>query len=823
MSNAIVRRLLRSPGLALGVILSFALGIGANAVIFEVIDRLLLSPPAHVTDAGRVKRLMIERISPDTKRLETADALSFPDYVDFEKAHSFSAVAAVSNRTITVGHGLAARRYKAQLVSGSFFPLLGVKPELGRLFGLPDDRPGAPGVAVISYGTWQNDFGGDAHVVGRTVDFGHGPYVIIGVAPQGFTGINLARVDMWMPLRVANSQMWSGWQWLNNRNMNWLRVVGRLAPGASVQSADAEATLLHRRGRSEQIGAGQYDARAAVAATPLIAARGPLASPESKVTRWLAGISLLVLLIACANVANLLLARAVRQRRDMAIRVALGSSRARVIGHALTESLTLAGLGAVAALLLTHVGGRVLRNYLLPDIVWSEPHLIPHVIAFVVVIAVLAGLAAGVVPAIEASRVDLVSTIKTAATRNASGSASTARDALTILQVALSVVLLAGAGLFVRSFHRAHGVNLGFDPAGVLVVSPQFDHDTGSVDAARDAEFTRRALARLRTLPGVERVSVDLSTPFESDMIAKVEIPGRDSIPVLPSGPPVVHTISPGYFDLMHLRLIRGRTLTAQDNHAGAARVVVVNELMARTLWPGRDAIGQCLIIHDDDSTAAMRPPCATVVGVAADAALLSLSDPAPMQFYIPADAGIVTAPFQDILVRVRGDASASIPAVRKALSVMDPSVRYLAVDPLQAAVDLQTHSWQLGAATFSAFGLLALVVAGIGLYSVLAFAVAQRTFEIGIRAALGATPIRLMRMVAGEAARLIGLGAVIGLAVAVALAPRAQALLFQVSPYDPVTLVTVLAAVLLIAIIAAILPARRAALLDPVTALRSE
>lgn len=824
------RMVLRSPALTLGIVLSFALGIGANAVMFEVVDRLLLSPPAHVRDASSVKRVMINQMEPRTRTRETTDVMSFPDYVDFTQAHTFAAVAAISNRKLTVGHGVTARRYDADLVTGEFFSLLGVTPEVGRLFGPADDKPGAPGIVVISHAIWQNEFGGDPHVVGRTIDFGHGPYVITGVAPQGFTGMDLAGVDMWLPLRVANSQIWSSWHWVDNRDMNWLRVVARLAPGVSMRAADAEATLLHRQGRAEPTAGGKYDPGARVIATPLIAARGPLASPESKVAQWLAGISLLVLLIACANVANLLLARAVRGRRETGIRLALGSSRAQVVAHALTESLILAGLGGLAALVLTRVGGNLIRNFVLPDIVWSEPHLVLHVAAFIVILALLAGLAAGVIPAIQASRVDVIETIKTGASRNTSGSASTTRDALVILQVALSVVLLVGAGLFVHSLNRAASVHLGFDPAGVLVVSPEFDHDTGTADAVRDAAFTRRALARLRELPGVERASVDLSTPFESAFSVGIKVPGLDSIPALSSGPPIVHTVDPDYFNMMRLKILRGRGLHPEDNHMGAARVVVVNTLMARTLWPGTEALGQCLVVsnsgrvaHEGDASKSAQPPCATVVGVADVAALESVTDPPPMQFYIAAGAEIITPPFQDILVRARGDGEQLIPAIRKALSDLDPSLRFLHVDPLQQAVDRQTSSWRLGATAFTAFGMLALIVAGIGLYSVLAFSVAQRTFEIGVRTALGATPRRLARMILGEMARLIAIGVAIGLVAAVAVAPRAESLLFNVSPHDPATLVVVVCSVVAVSILAAIVPVRRAILVDPSVALRSE
>ncbi|HEX6534348.1 MAG TPA: ABC transporter permease, partial [Gemmatimonadaceae bacterium] len=303
-----LRRMRRSPGFTLGVILSFALGIGANTAMFGIIDRLLLRPPAHVVDADRVRRLMVERLAPETGTHATVEMLSYPDYVAFTRARTFASVAAINTRPVTAGRGPAVRRYQAGVVTGNFFSLLGARSALGRFLGPDDDRVGAPGVAVLSYESWQGEFGGDRGVIGRTLDFGYGPYVIVGVAPKGFTGVDLRRIDVWLPLRpVAARTM--GTVWATSPGMNWLRVVARLAPGVAAQTAEAEATLLHRQGRAEQIGRGRYDPAVRVVATPLIAARGPLASRESKVATWLAGISLLVLLIACANVANLLLAR----------------------------------------------------------------------------------------------------------------------------------------------------------------------------------------------------------------------------------------------------------------------------------------------------------------------------------------------------------------------------------------------------------------------------------------------------------------------------------------------------------------------------------
>ncbi|MGH7480806.1 MAG: ABC transporter permease, partial [Longimicrobiales bacterium] len=340
-----LRRMRRAPGFTAVVMLTFALGIGANATMFGILDRLLLSPPAHVADAGGVKRLMVERYVPFTGTREIQDHFSYPDYVDFTRARSFSAVAAHGERRLTVGQGRDALRVDASLVSGDYFSLLGVRPALGRFFSADEARVGGAGVVVLSDAFWQRQFGGERAVLGEVLDFGYGPYVIIGVAPRGFTGEDLDRVDVWLPLAPTTARMRGDTDWIDRRTWYWLRVVGRLAPGAVPSTAEAEATTLHRLGRAEAIEAGDYDAKVEVLAAPLIHARGPLASEESAVATWLAGVSAIVLLIVCANVANLLLARAVGQRRETGVRLALGSSRRRILGQALTESLLLAVVG----------------------------------------------------------------------------------------------------------------------------------------------------------------------------------------------------------------------------------------------------------------------------------------------------------------------------------------------------------------------------------------------------------------------------------------------------------------------------------------------
>jgi predicted permease len=813
-----LRRMWRSPGLTAGVALTFALGIGANATMFGIVDRLLLSPPAHVEDADRVVRIMVDRYNRYTDTRGTSDVLTYPDYLDLTGARAFSSVAAIAGAEsgkITVGRGAEARQLGSNQVTGNFFSLLGARPALGRFFGPEEDAAGAPGVAVISHGAWQRMYGGDRGVLGKMLDFGYGPYTIVGVAPRGFTGAGLRGVDVWLPLRTTAAH--TSPYCLKTRNCHWLRVVARLAPGVAAQTAEAEATALYRRGWAEHDDQNLVDPQASVATASLIAARRPGVSSESQVALWLAGISLIVLLIACANVANLLLARAVRQRREIGIRLALGSSRGRVLGQMLTESLLFALLGGAAAFLLTWWGGAFLRRFLLPEVVWEATGLEGRTVAIVVLFASFAGAMAGILPAIQSSRPDVVETLKSGS-RTTSTPVSRTRSALTILQAALSVVLLVGAGLFVRSLHHVNDLDLGLDPDGVLLVNPEFDRE---MPEERQAEFYREASRHLRSLPGVEAVSADVSTPFWSVVSISLRVPGVDSIPSLASGTPILHAVGHDYFRVLDLEVTRGRGFQPGDVE-GAQRVAVVNETMARVLWPGQSAIGKCLIIGDDANEPG-EPPCAEVVGVVENARRFNLVEEEAMQYYVLLEQKVADSTPNSLLVRVRGEPAEQIPAVRRALLALEPGLRFPDVRPLRELIDPQARSWRLGATMFTVFGVLALLVAGIGLYSVLAFGVAQRTMELGIRSALGASRERLMGLVLGQGLRLVGVGALLGLLIALVGAPRIESLLFQVSPHDPLTLGLVMGILLLVAVLASGVPAWRATRVDPSVALRAE
>jgi predicted permease len=802
-----LRRIRRAPGFALAVVLTFALGIGANAVMFGIVDRLLLSPPAEVNDPGSVHQLMVDYLQ-DRGTRDTTSVFSYPDYLDFTRAGSFTVAAVAGGGPLTYGSGPEARQLDTQLVSGNFFSLLGVRPALGRFFGPEDDVAGAQGVAVISNSLWRNGYGRDPAVLGRTLDFGSGPYTIVGVAPAGFNGAELREMDVWLPMVPVRTQQGSAAS-LSDRHEYRLRILARRGKGISPERLAEEASILHRQGRAEEIASGRYASDLHILAPPLDPAEQGGLSGAARVAAWLLGISGLVLLIACANVANLLLARALRDRREIGIRLALGGSRARILGQVLTESLVLAALGGVMALAVTRWGAQLLRAAIFPDVFWPGSAVGGRVPALVLGLAVVAGLAAGLLPALQVSRPGIAEVLKSGASRGHSGSGGRARSGLMIIQAMISVILLVGAGLFVRSMHRVSSLDLGFDPDGVLLVSPVFE--TG-LPEARQRAFYADASSRLAAIPGVEAVSSDLSIPFWSSTNYNLRVPGVDSIPSLDAS---LHVVEPGYFNLMRLRILRGRPLGAGDTQA-----LVVNETMARALWPGQNPIGKCVeIIEDPDREV----PCAGVVGVVENARRFGLVEDEAMNYYLPVAQRIVERVPSGILVRVSGEPRRAVPALRRELLRAEPGVRYAEIQELRELIDPKARSWRLGATIFSLFGLLALLVSGMGLYSVLAFAVAQRKPEIGIRSALGASAGDLVRLVLGQALRIVAIGIALGLVVVVTVARKIEPLLFQVSPRDPLVLVGVVLVLLVTAILAAWIPFVRATGVDPTTAMRAE
>jgi predicted permease len=736
-------------------------------------------------------------------------AFAYLDFTDWQEAESFALVGAYWSNDVTLGRGADAVRLNWGLASASFFRVLGLEPALGRFFDESEDQAGAAGVTVLSYGLWQRRFGGDPTVLGHTLDIGRGTYTVIGVAPQGFTGPDLEGVDLWAPLHAYTTERQTD-RWKRTRNYYWIKVVARLADGVSVAAAESEATHLHRNGRREHIERGYYDENVRVVVAPLVEARGPNASEESKVSVLLAGVSLIVLLIACANVANLLLARSLRRRKEIAVRLALGISRGRLTGMLLTESIVLAAVGAAAAVLVASWGGDFIRHALLPDVAWTDSPVGFRVLAFTALLALVAGVVSGVVPALQARRFDLIDDLKDSA-RAGTVRRSRSRVALLVVQGAFSAVLLVGAGLFVRSLQRLEGLDLGLDPGPVVYAMLELEPQERTTE--EENRIYERSLERLRALPSVEHASTSGGLPFWGGSIEEIFVAGFDSVPAPPPGPHM-EGVTPDYFATLGIAIRRGRDFNERDA-VGARPVAIVNEMMARALW-GDEPLEQCFHIALPDA------PCTRVVGVVEDSHRMYLTETRKWVFYLPAAQYPEAVP-SAILLRARGDAERLAPTVQRELLSGDPEIRYAVVRPLQENIDPQLRSYKLGASMFGVFGLLALIVAAFGLYSVLAFNVAQRTHEIGVRSALGATRGRIVTQVLRESVGLAAIGIALGLVIAIAAAGTLAPLLYEISPRDPLVLVVVTVTLLLAAAAAGLVPASRAARIDPNAALRVE
>lgn len=807
-----LRSVVRAPALAIGIVLAFALGIGANATMYATIERLLLRAPPHIEDPDGVRRLLVHRDNGFGRQIY-GSSIAYPDYLDFVRTSGFSQVAAMAQRTVTLGAGESAERVDATLVRGNWWALLGVEPALGRFFTAEEDRFGGERVAVLSHHRWQRAYGGRADVIGDEIDFGYGPFTIIGVAPKGFTGIDLEPVDFFAPFMVAGELMQGGTEWAESRDWWWLSAIARVAPDVSIEAVQAEATTYHRAGRAAS---DDYDVNARVVAAPLLLAQGPQAPSEVAVARWLLGVAVVVLLIACLNVANLLLARMIRQRREVSIRLALGISRRRLIAQIFVEGILLGLLGGGAALLITIWGGTYVQRMLLPGVDW-EGTLSGTVMLVVLGLSVLAGGLSAIVPAVQAARRQVVEGLRTSS-GGITRSTTRVRATLSIVQAALSVVLLVGAGLFVRSLDNVRHGDFGIDPWNVVYLTPSFRLGTEVTSEDRFA-YADEALARVSRVPGVESAAALAGVPFWSAYTYRLEVPGVDSIPETANGGPIANIVTDDYFGTLRLDLVRGRVFDERDART-APPVVALSESFAKALWPDQDPVGRCIFIDRENN-----PACVEVVGIVEDASRGDLVEDLTYQYYLPMSQRIVSRRPEGLIARIdpAAPAAATLRAVQREMLAVDNRLRYVRVTPMEEILAPEMRKWQLGATMFSLFGLLALIVAAIGLYSVLAFDVDQRVREIGLRSALGASLGGIVGIVVGRALRITLAGIIIGAGVAFVLAPQLGEMLYGVAPRDPLTYAAVALALGVISVVAAGLPALKAARVDPNVALRAD
>ena len=811
-----------APIFAAGVILTLGLGIGANATMFGIVDRLLLRPPAYLRDASRVHRVFLSK-SVDGA-LKTSESTSWARYRDLaQSTRSFDAIGTFMTMNVAVGDADAVRQVPVAGVSASYIDFFDAPPALGRWFTRAEDgAPHGSPVVVLTYAYWQTQFGGSANVLGERIRIDHTLCTVIGVAPRGFIGMEDDLVPaLFIPMTTMSWDLRPG-DYTRNYGWGGRVVIVRRKPGISIEMANADLTQAYIHswiaGGDSTYNGPMALVRPRAFAAPVELARGPDAGPLTKVVAWIAAIAIIVLLVACANVANLFLARAVSRRREIALRLALGVSRARLLRQVLTETLLLAVAGGVLGLIVARWGGAAVRALFLPTndgvAVFSDLRTLLATSAATLGAALVTGL----VPATQAPRQNLAESL-TAGGRDGGGRHSTTRSMLLVFQAAFSVLLLVGAGLFVRSLINVRTLHLGYDADRVLVITRNSRGVT--LTPAQQIALDERMAAAARATPGVEAAASAPTIPFWTFEMPWLSVPGIDSVDR--RGDFVLQAADTSYFRTLGTELVHGRGFGAGDGPTSPP-VVIVSEGMASTLWPGQSAIGRCIRISFEplkSSGSESALPCRTVVGVAEDVRSRSLSDPHQFMYYMP--LAQYHEPTSMVFVRVAGNAPDFAESVRRSMQRVMPGAAYVRATPLRTIVDPQMQSWRIGAMMFAAFGGLALVLAAVGLYSVIAYSVAQRRRELGVRIALGALPEDVVVLVLRGGLQVIVAGIAVGSLLALGAGRWAAGLLFHESPTDPAVYAIVAGVLVGVSLVAMTMPALAAARVDATTTLRAD
>jgi predicted permease len=801
-----LRTLSKKPVFTLVVVTTLALGIGANATIFTWIKAVLLASLPGIEQPERLVEIW------GATRNNSALSSSYVDYLDYRDQNTvLSGLVAHQVLPLNLGRSEQPERVWGAIVSGNYFDVLGIKPLIGRTFLPEEDRtPNTHPVVVIGYGLWERRFGANPNVLGRTITLNEHDFTVIGVAPKEFgspfAGLAL---DVWTPVMMKDYVARPHFS-LTDRGSRWLMVMGRLKPGATVPQAQANiaaiaAHLEHEYPQTnEQLGVAVYS----VTGSPF-----SLKQNMRPALAILMAAVAVVLLIACANVANLLLARAASRRKEIAVRLALGGSRGRLVRQMLTESFALASLGAALGLAIAFWTARSLAAFLPPYANRATFDTRPDafVFAFTLGLTVVTTLLFGLAPTLHASKQDLVTAMKDNTGTVGRGSRKVSlRHALVITQVALSMVALISAGLFVRSLRAAYKADPGFDPHGVLLAS--FDPFLSGYDEIRGRELYRRLVERVSTLPGIESATLARRLPLTDGGIAFAAVtidgygPAKDEDMRFN-----YETVGPQYFQTMRIPFVHGRDFDERDQE-GAPGVVIINETMARRYWPGGDALGRRLKLNKD---------WLEIIGIAKDVKNRSLSERPQPFLYLPL--------LQDyrsnmiLVARTAIEPRKMFQSVRAEVSALDPGIPMFDTKTLEEHVGISLFLQRMAATLLSIFGMLALSLAAIGLYGVMAYSVSQRTRELGIRIAVGAKQGDVLKLVVGQGLMLGVVGIVAGLITALVVTRFSAHLLYGVSAVDPVTFAVIGLLLLAVALVASYLPARRATKVDPMIALRTE
>ena len=809
------RMLIKNPGFTAVAVLTLALGVGANTAIFSMVDWILLRP-LPVKDPQQLTELAFQQGHAGFLQ----NTFSIAEYRDIRDQMSapFSDVVGYQIGMDGFSENGRPDRVVTAFVSGNFFAGLGLKPALGRLL-LPGEgeTAGADPIVVLSYAYWQRRYGGDPTVIGRRVTVDGHPVTIVGVGPNGFHGVHaLIGAEAFLPISMAFLEGYPS-DFMASRQVRNMIVLGRLRPHTSLAQARAAAAIVGQR-LSQEHPSEEKDWSLQV--FPELQSR-PNPSPNNTVAiaaAFFLGLAGLVLLLACANVANILLVRATVREREMAIRAAMGAGRKRLIRQLLTESVLLAVIGGLAGILVGRWGSAAIASIpIQTDLPLNFDFSLDwRVFAYAFGAALMTGIIVGIVPALRASRGNL-STILHGGGRGVVGGKHRLRNALVVAQVGGSLMLLIIAGLFLRSLGEVQKTDLGFEPTHLLNVAMD-PNEIGYKDA-QGREFYRTLLDRVRALPGVESATIASAAPMSYyGNVDGINIEGYEP----PAGQPPIpvmgfNQISTDYLKTMGIPLVRGRTITEADTDT-APRVALINEAMAKRFWPGQDPIGRKFTMNSDVKHTIV------IVGIVKDARYQGMTGPINPYFYIPMEQYYSLNSLATLQVRTAGAPAQAIPVIEHTLQTLAPDLPYFDVKTMLEALDTLNGLlfFQLAAGLAAVFGALGLVLAVVGVYGVISYATNQKTHEIGVRMALGAQRMDVLKLVFGQGLLIVAIGIAAGIAAALGVSKFVGAFL-TVSPKDPVVYVAVSALLALVALLACYVPARRAMRVDPMVALRYE
>jgi macrolide transport system ATP-binding/permease protein len=804
-----LRRMLKSPGFSIIAILSLAMGIGANTAIFSLVNTVLFRPlpvfePERLASAYPVDKSGF------------AQAFSYPDYLDYRARNEvFTDIFVTRFVPMSLSHDGQNERAWGFLVSGNYFDLLGVQAAYGRTF-LPEEdqvRLRNP-VAVLSFNCWQRRFGADPSLVGKNVILNGHSFTVIGIASEGFTGSELSYIpEFWVPMMM---QEWvePGNHYLDKRSTQNLFATGRLKPGISVEQATASLNVL-----AQQLGREYPDTNEGktILLTPPGLIHPMLRDPVMSFTAVLMVTVGLVLLIACTNLANLLLARAMERRKEIAIRLSLGASRMRIVCQLLVESLLLSLSGGALGFLLALITVRMVTAFKLPSDFPLKINLFldERVFFFTLLVSVLTGLFFGLVPALQATKLELVSALKEG-TAQAGASRSLLRNGLVVAQIALSLILLIAAGLVVRALQFLQGNNPGFDTENVLVMS--LDVGLQGYDKSRGKQFHRQLIEQVQSLPGVESASMTdflpLSLGFSS---SEVHVEGQP--PARGGNVPTVMNASVdlNYFATMRIPILQGRNFEVRDVE-GAPKVMVVNETFARTFFSGpnpvESAVGKRISLSTEG-------PFIEIVGIARDGKYFSIGEESRPFMYFPLQQYYNS--YTALIVRTNSNPEAMMGSIREQVAKLDDKLPVFDIKTMDKHLGLSLFPARVAATLLGGFGLLTLLLAAIGIYGVMSYAAVQRTREIGIRLAMGAQPKQILQMIVRQGMTLASIGLLIGLVGSIGMAKLISSVLYGVSTTDIATFLTISVLLAIVVLLACLIPARRAMKVDPIVTLRYE